>query len=106
MLIISKGWGTVLLFVFPFVFGLLVWIVGPADMDGNLSIGISLLLSTLPIWFSGRKLNSYKDVHVDYKTGERVESSPHTCFFIPIEYWAIASFLAGLYFVMSSSFFL
>jgi len=98
MLVISKGWGTVLLFAFPFLFGMIIWIFGPVMAD-HLSLGIALLLSTLPIWFSGRKLNKNKDVQMNHKTGEKTESSPHTCFFIPIEYWAFISLIAGLYFV-------
>ena len=96
MLIISKGWGGVLVFGFPFVIGMAIWLAGP-EMADNLSFGIALLSSALPIWFSGRKLNVKKETRVDPKTGEKTESSPHTLFFVPIEYWAVLSLLAGLY---------
>jgi len=95
-MIIYKGWGTILLFAFPALIGLVVWLVSPSTMADHIAFGITMLLAAIPIWFAGRKLNADKEVYLN-KAGEQVESSPHTCFFIPIEYWAFASFGFGLY---------
>ena len=99
MSVLYKGWGTILIFAFPFLFGMVIWLAGP-EMEDNMSFGIALLLSTIPLWFSGRKLNAKKEIHINHETGEKVEKSPHTCFFIPIEYYALLSFVAGLYLVL------
>jgi TPR repeat protein len=101
-MIIFGGWG-LLIFVFGFVAFAL------SDMaEKNLQIHdpaktiLFLTIWAFLVWIIGRWLNSerWSKELIDAKTGKRFRQKAHNAlFFIPMEYWAIAIVLFGVFFV-------
>src|SRR3989338_7798872 len=56
------------------------------------------MISTIEIFLLGRSLNGRSEkVYLDMETAERVVlKKKHTLFFIPMEYWAILTFIGGI----------
>lgn len=105
MLIIWRGWGLLVPVVVVATFVLTAMIMEPIfgkdefDLYGSGGIVFTLLSSglvgVLGYYFNVKRRKVYKDE----ETGERVKSSTHTFFFIPMQYWALVlpallSFLA------------
>ncbi|MUT67738.1 hypothetical protein [Paenibacillus sp. NEAU-GSW1] len=100
-MIVWKGFGILnvlivgLMFV---VFHLIMSSIGLENESGTNSFGIAFLVSALPIWFLGKKLNSGSNrVLVDPQTGIQYRmGTQHSLFFVPMQYWGPIAGVLGI----------
>ncbi|HUY41284.1 MAG TPA: hypothetical protein VMV82_06925 [Candidatus Dormibacteraeota bacterium] len=97
--VIWRGWG-ILAAVFVVVgFFVGAFVAGAVRAVPGLGGGVGVILSAVPIWLVGRRLNSGAGdrVLVDPSTGQHVVlQRRHTLFWIPMQWWAIGALLLGL----------
>ncbi len=91
MPIIWRGAGCVVPFVFA-IFAVLGLAVGAAVGYGNAGMTLGLGGACVAVWFLGRAMNA-TPLRPDGAADDVPPSSPHTLYFIPMQYWAFPGVL-------------
>lgn len=100
-MIIWKGYGFSILFMALTTGGIASFIFQKIGLTEDLGAAISLIISALIIWFTGKTFNSPTEdrIMIDEQTKKRIIVKPdHSLFFIKVQYWAF--FFGGLGVVM------
>jgi|SRR5882762_6063339 len=108
-MIIWKGWGILVVVIVVVCMVVIQGGIGLISGDPNFDklhhwpFGLALLVSAIPIYFTGLKLNSSPGrVLLDPRTGrEVVFRRQHSLFFIPFQYWAFIVGAIGLVVLVS-----
>ena len=109
MFIVWKGWGIVgiliPIIVIFIVHSITTMLFGDEYKNNSLILALELVISAIPIYFIGIKLNKkVGQIVIIKETNEEIElKETHSLFWIPLQYWSFIIFALGIFFATTKT---